>query len=218
MDHSDLSWTFRMLIWIGLLSLLSACFPGKITPAQTQVVETPDVLPSPMDLSTETPTPSSPTPIPDTATPLPSSPTLLPTTIQPGQQNVQIFLIALEDNGQSGKKIGCDDSVIPVPVAIAPTLGVLRAALEELLSLEDAYYGITGLYNALHQSELTLDSVSITQGNATIRLSGTLLLSGVCDNPRVEAQLKETALQFSTVSQVSIFVNGTPLEEVLSLE
>jgi len=136
----------------------------------------------------------------------------------PGLQTVQIFLIALEDNGQSGTKIGCDDSVIPVQVAIAPTQGVLRAALEELLSLKESYYGQSGLYNALYQSDLKLDSVSIEQGEAIIRLSGTLMLGGVCDNPRVEAQLEETALQFSTVSQVSVFVNGRPLEEVLSLE
>jgi hypothetical protein len=49
-------------------------------------------------------------------------------------------------------------------------------------------------------------------------LSGTMMLGGVCDNPRVEAQLEETALQFPTVSQVSVFVNSRPLEEVLSLK
>ena len=136
----------------------------------------------------------------------------------PGLQTVQIFLIALEDGGRSGKEIGCDDSVIPVQVAIAPTQGVLRAALGELLSLKEPYYGQSGLYNALYQSDLKLDSVSIEQGEAVIYLSGTLTLGGVCDSPRVEAQLEETALQFHTVSHVSVFVNGRPLEEVLSLK
>jgi hypothetical protein len=129
---------------------------------------------------------------------------------------VQIFLIALEDNGQSGKKIGCDDSVIPVPVSIPPTTGVLRAALEELLALEDVYHGVTGLYNSLWQSEFELSSVSIVQGKAIIYLSGTITVSGVCDIPRVIAQLEETALQFSTVSQVEIYVDNTPLGDVLS--
>lgn len=142
---------------------------------------------------------------------------VLPDTT-PGPQVVKVFLIALEDGGRSGKKIGCDDSVIPVQVAIAPTRGVLQAALEELLSLKEAYYGQSGLYNALYQSDLKLDSVSIEQGKAIIHLSGTMMLGGVCDNARVEAQLEETALQFPTVSQVSVFVNGRPLEEVLSLK
>jgi hypothetical protein len=90
--------------------------------------------------------------------------------------------------------------------------------MEELLSLPDIYHGTTGLYNALNKSTLKLDSVSINQGKATIHLSGTLVVTGVCDNPRVEAQLEETALQFSTVNQVSIFINGTSLEDVLSLK
>jgi hypothetical protein len=44
------------------------------------------------------------------------------------------------------------------------------------------------------------------------------MLGGVCDNPRVEAQIEETALQFATVSEVAVFVNGKPLEEIISLK
>jgi hypothetical protein len=40
-------------------------------------------------------------------------------------------------------------------------------------------------------------------------------VGGVCDEPRVRAQLEETALQFVTVDSVSIFVNGQPLAEAL---
>ncbi len=209
---------FWISIWIGLVSLVPACRPGEVQQTQPPVGDTPVMLASPNTPPTKAlPLPSK-TPVASTAEPIQPSPSPLPLSTQPGQGSVQIFLIALEDNGQSGKKIGCDDSVIPVTVTIAPTVGVLRAALEELLSLEDIYYGMTGLYNALHQSNLKLDSVSILQGKATIHLSGELMVSGVCDNPRIEAQLEETALQFSTVSQVSIFINGTPLEEVLSLK
>jgi hypothetical protein len=225
MMHQVSSWTFRMLIWIVVLSVLAACKSGVLKTPQTPAAETPVVLPSPTVLPTVSPALPSPTPIPATATPVPPSPTPLPPTMAPvlpdatpGLQMVQIFLVAMEDNGRSGKKIGCDDSIVPVQVAIAPTRGVLRAALGELLSLKESYYGQSGLYNALYQSDLKLDSVSIEHGEAIIHLSGTLMLGGVCDNPRVEAQLEETALQFSTVSKVSIFVNGEPLEEVLSLK
>ncbi len=135
-----------------------------------------------------------------------------------GVQMVQIFLIAIGDNGQSGLRTGCNDSVLAVQVEAGPTQDVLQAALEELLSLKEQFYGQSGLYNALYQSDLALESVSIEQGKATIYLSGSLVLGGVCDNPRVEAQLKETALQFPAVSQASIFINGQTLEEVLSLK
>jgi hypothetical protein len=126
-----------------------------------------------------------------------------------------IYLIAIGDAGESGKEIGCEDSVVPVEVEIEPTTAPLTAALEELLSIEDREYGQSGLYNALYQSELTLEDVRIVDGEAVIELSGTLILGGVCDEPRVRAQLRETALQYATVEEASIFINGSPLEEVL---
>ena len=78
-------------------------------------------------------------------------------------------------------------------------------------------YGESGLYNALYQSDLQVESISLENGKAEIYLTGTMMLGGECDNPRVEAQLKQTALQFSTVQEVSIYINGKLLSEVLSL-
>jgi hypothetical protein len=127
-----------------------------------------------------------------------------------------IFLIALEDNGQSGEMIGCNDSVIPVVVDIEPTVAPLTAALNELLSLGEQYYGQSGLYNALYQSNLNVQGVDIDNREAIIHLTGNLQLGGACDNPRVLAQLEETALQYATVDSVSITVNGQPLESLLS--
>jgi len=70
----------------------------------------------------------------------------------------------------------------------------------------------------LYQSDLQLESISLENGIAVINLTGTMALGGVCDIPRVEAQLESTVLQFSTVQEVSIFVNGKPLKDVLSLK
>jgi hypothetical protein len=126
-------------------------------------------------------------------------------------------LIALEDNGVSGPAVGCGDSVVSVERSIAPTQAPLRAALNELLAIREQYYGLSGLYNALYQADLTVDNVTIdSNGLATIHLSGTLMLGGVCDGPRVQAQLEYTALQFSTVRSVQIFVNDVPLADLLS--
>ena len=129
-----------------------------------------------------------------------------------------IYLIAVADDGQSGKEIGCDDSVIPVQVPIEPTIAPLTAALNELLAIESREYGQSGLYNALYQSDLMLEDVTIENREAIVRLSGTLTVGGVCDGPRIEAQLEETVLQYATVDRVSIFINGTPLEQLLSQE
>lgn len=127
-----------------------------------------------------------------------------------------IYLIAIDDNGQSGPKIGCNDSVIPVRVEFPPTTAPLTTALERLLALKDQFYGQSGLYNVLYQSTLQLEKVTVQNGTATIRLTGQLRLSGVCDAPRVQAQIEQTALQFSSVQDVDIFLNGRPLADALS--
>lgn len=122
-----------------------------------------------------------------------------------------IYMIALEDGGQGGPLVGCNDSAIPIVIDIQPTVGPLTAAINYLLSLHDQYFGESGLYNALYQSNLTLAGINIVDGVATISLTGTLQVGGVCDEPRILAQLEQTALQYSTVSSVCILLNGQPL-------
>jgi hypothetical protein len=210
----------------GLLLILSltACSNINIEPLSTLIPT------STIEVPTNTVVVASPTEtIPATVTMEVPSPTLfvstatqvLPVSTKPApttstEQTVRIFLIAIEDNGQSGTLVGCGDSAIPVTVNIPPTQGVLRAALEKLLSARQQFYGESGLYNALYQSDLQVTGVAIEQGKAIIHLTGNITLGGTCDAPRLEAQIEQTALQFSTVSDVAIFVNDVPLEDVLS--
>jgi len=163
-------------------------------------------------------TPSA-SPLPPTATPTATiQPTPQATALPSKPQTVLIYLVAIGDNGASGEMIGCGDSLVAVKVAVEPTLAVLRAALTALLNLPAAAtYGESGLYNALYLSDLQIESLDISDRQATIALSGTLVYGGECDIPRIEAQLTELALQFSTVDSVLILVNGTPLSELLDL-
>lgn len=131
-------------------------------------------------------------------------------------EEANIYLIALEDGGESGEEIGCGDSAAPVTVNFEPTVAPLTAALEELLSIDEEYYGQSGLYNALHNADLNVEGINIVNQHATIALSGELSLGGTCDSPRVAAQLEQTALQYSTIDSVSITLNGDPLSEALS--
>ncbi len=206
----------------GSLQAVSSQTPGKVVtvnpPASENPVQTvpatrlpPTVLPVPSIPATEQPI------LLDTPVSAVAQPVFQKTSnSSTGKQMVKIFFIAVDDNGQSGEMVGCGDSVVAVQVPIPHTQGVLKAALEALLSIKDQYYGQSGLYNALFQSDLHLKSVAIESGKAIIKLTGTLKLGGVCDDPRVLAQIKSTALQFSTVNDVVIFLNDKPIEEVLS--
>ncbi|HRW05469.1 MAG TPA: LysM peptidoglycan-binding domain-containing protein [Caldilineaceae bacterium] len=122
-----------------------------------------------------------------------------------------IYLIALEDAGQSGMEIGCGDSTVPVEVEIEPTVAPLTAALGVLFGIDGRYYGQSGLYNALYRSNLQVDRIDIADGVASLYLTGDLQVGGVCDEPRIRAQLEETALQYYTVDEVRIYINGEPL-------
>ena len=135
-----------------------------------------------------------------------------------GFTGANIYLIAIDDGGVSGKLIGCNDSVVPVEITFEPTIAPLGAALDKLLTLDSQTHDAMGLYNALGESELNVAGINIVQGEATIALTGDLVLGGVCDTPRVAAQIRETALQFSTVQSVDVTLNGQPLEAILSVE
>lgn len=141
-----------------------------------------------------------------------ASPTATPMT------TVKIFLIAQDDNGKTGKLVGCGDSAVAVEREVPETKAVLKAAMEQLISIKDKTYGSAGLYNALADSSLNFESAEIIDDKAIVKLSGTLNLVGTCEDARIEAQLKETTLQFSTVQNAEIFINNINLDEIISQE
>ncbi len=215
----------RLFLAILAVTFLSACngmleigiehTPGGPALATDTTASNPSQTPL-VITATPTNTVAAPT-IPAPTIPAPTATRAAPTKT-PGPQLVDIYLIAIDDNGQGGIPVGCGDSAIPVKAEIQPTQGVLRAALEKLLSIKDQYYGQSGLYDALYQSDLQVESVMIDNGKATVNLTGTMMLGGECDNPRVQAQLENTVLQFPSVTSADIFINGKTLAEALSLK
>lgn len=135
---------------------------------------------------------------------------------QASQMNINLYFVALEDNGRLGQKIGCNDSIVAVQIQIPQTQTPLEASLMELLSIKQQRYGEQNYYNALANSNLQFQSAVINEETATIRLDGNLQLGGTCDNPRVEAQLRQTVLQFPSVKNAEIIINNQSLETVLS--
>jgi enamine deaminase RidA (YjgF/YER057c/UK114 family) len=103
-----------------------------------------------------------------------------------------------------------------VTANIPPTVAPLTAAFERLLDVDEEYYGQSGLYNALHRSDLTIDSAVVENGQAVVYLSGELRIGGTCESPRLEAQIRQTADQFSTVGESVVYINGERLEDIVS--
>ena len=128
-----------------------------------------------------------------------------------------IYFVAVGDNGQSGPKIGCGDSLVAVKQPIEPTTGVIRAALNKLFSYKQQNIGELGLYNALWQSSLTLASARVDNGVATVMLTGQPQMGGECDTPRFIGQIQQTILSQQGVKAANVFLNGQPIEKALSL-
>ncbi|MHB0856104.1 MAG: GerMN domain-containing protein [Anaerolineae bacterium] len=137
---------------------------------------------------------------------------------QPAHESdtVQVFVVAIYDQGRLGKLIGCSDSLVAITRPVKDPADPLRSALEELLALQQRFVGEEELYNALYQSTLRVESATLVDGVATIDLAGTVRLGGACDAPRFEAQLLGAALQFPEVQQVEVRINGVPLQQFLS--
>ena len=130
---------------------------------------------------------------------------------------VNIYLVAVGDDGYSGKRIGCSDSLVKVPRTISRTSTPLKSAIEELLSVTDPIkkrvdLELTNFWKGL---DLKLESAKISKGTATIRFTGQVQVAGVCDEPRITEQINAIAKQFAGVKRVKVFVSGQPLAEAI---
>lgn len=128
---------------------------------------------------------------------------------------VKIYLLALDDNGKTGKKIGCGDSLVPVTRTIHKTAAPLRAAIAQLLATPQHPAENPKLENFWKGRDLKINSVSINNKTATIYLSGEVFVAGVCDVPRIESQIEATARQFPTVKRVKVFLGGQTLRNAI---
>jgi hypothetical protein len=133
----------------------------------------------------------------------------------PQRREVKVYLVALDDDGRSGQKIGCGDSLVAVSRRIGARRPTLRIAIQELLLTPHEYDA--RLRNFWRGRNLRVRSVSVSRGGvATIHIAGAgPQVAGVCDQPRIESQIEETAKQFPNVRRVRVFVNGRTLASAI---
>ncbi len=144
----------------------------------------------------------------------------LPSAAPPGSataaRTVTVYYVALDDGGSSGVRFGCNDSLVGLRRPATSAVEPLTAAMGALLDGAEA--PAAGVYNSLSASTLQFLSGTFDGTTVTVYLSGSLQLGGVCDIPRVEAQLTQTAVSSVGAIRAEIYVNGVGLTEALSLK
>lgn len=153
------------------------------------------------------------------------SPAAAPERVPAAQGTVTAYFVLLDDGGNNGVRFGCNDSLVGVDQARPAGKDPLPAAMNALLAAgsgaslpaSDVPSG-REIYNALAGSRLKFLSGSFDGTAVTVYLSGALSLGGVCDIPRLEAQLTQTALAAVGAVRAQVYLNGRPLAEVLRLE
>ncbi|KNH23024.1 hypothetical protein ACU18_00750 [Arthrobacter sp. ZBG10] len=169
-------------------------------------------------------TPSSAPPSAPVAAPVPGPIPASGTSAPSGLRTVTTYYVLLDDGGRNGVRFGCNDSLVglsrqlPAATAAAP----LRAALGPLLGpAESTDVGAAlpaGTYNALAGATLTLLSGRFDGTTVTVYLAGGLNPGGVCDLPRLEMQLTQTAVAAVGAVRAEIYINGVPLGQALRLD
>jgi hypothetical protein len=127
-----------------------------------------------------------------------------------------VYYVALDDGGSSGVRFGCNDSLVAVHTADPSIREPLQAAMSQLLS-EGRTPTPAGLYSALDSSSLRYVSGYFDGATVVVNLTGSVQPGGVCDIPRIEAQLTHTAVTAVGAIRAEIYIDGVRLADVLSL-
>jgi hypothetical protein len=222
---------------LGVCSLcaLAGCF-GPPAPAPTNTSAAPttsatqSVAPSPTESTSATASPTASTSAPVTASPTATAaPSSAPATPEPTPEPtftgfpeqvapLTVYYVAVGDNGRSGPQIGCGDSLIATKTAPVRFTDQVGPSIRALLANKSRDLGESGFVNVLYQSNLTYLGGELEGSTITIWLSGQFMLGGVCDVPRAKAQLEYTAMAASDATSAQVFVNGRPIDDVLSLK
>ncbi|MEA3323449.1 MAG: GerMN domain-containing protein [Patescibacteria group bacterium] len=133
------------------------------------------------------------------------------------QGGTSIYLVAIDgtslDDSLDVPTIGCDDKLVAVQIdkKLSP-----QEALETLFAY-DEYDEEDGLYNIFSLSpNLQIEKMVIANDFAIVTLTEDLVTGGMCDDPRVSAQIRKTLMQFDEIDGVDIFVGDEEVNSYLS--
>lgn len=198
------------------------------SPASQDATTSPSASASsaPAASATETPTGSaspsaSVTPTPTPTATAPASPSGTASSPAAAAREATVYWVSLAGSGHDGVEFpGCGDQLVEttVPAQGSGEVGSterVEAGIQALLG-DGEYEHSDGLVNALYQSDLTLQDVTIEGDTVVVELSGQPISSGTCDDPRIISQLEYTAATNAGAYTARVLVDGTPIQEYLS--
>ncbi len=109
-----------------------------------------------------------------------------------------------------GDAFGCNDRVAFTKVPRESDSGdALKDILASLFAVRAT--NVNGLYNGLADSRLALDKIQSRDGvNTEVWLTGRIVSSGACNDPRIKAQIEATIARYKP--KFKFFLNGTEEE------
>ncbi|WP_144662105.1 GerMN domain-containing protein [Paenarthrobacter nicotinovorans] len=201
-------------------SIPAAGIPSVAVPAEPPASPTVATASSPASAGTAGPRATQPVPVvepspePGTSAPEPSATAMLAPELD--ADGPAVYYVAIDDGGARGVRFGCNDSLVPVRGVSVPG-DPLSVALGRLLEAGLPVDSDAALYDSLAGSSLRFLSGYMNGSTAVVNLSGSLRPSGVCDIPRIQAQLIHTVVSATGASRAEIYVNGRTLTEALSV-
>lgn len=194
----------------------SVAVPAEPPPASSSAPTPAPAPPSSPAPSTTKPVPVvEPSPEPGTSAPEPSA-TATAVPVASEASGPAVYYVAIDDGGARGVRFGCNDSLVPVRGVAVPG-DPLSIALGRLLKAGMPVDSDAALYDSLADSSLTFLSGYMSGSTVVVNLSGTLRPGGVCDIPRIQAQLTHTVVSATGASRAEIYINGRTLTEALSV-
>lgn len=129
------------------------------------------------------------------------------------EQDVKIYLVALEGTELRGKLIGCNDVLVTKEITVKAERSVLESTLNELINFKSN----DELKNFVRGPALMLINVTIANGIADVYLKGDFNISSACDIVRIKEQVYETLKQFTGYKKINILINNLTLEKYLDI-
>lgn len=205
---------------VGMILSVNACdaIPFLAPTPTVTATNTPEPSPTPLPTDTPEPTPTFTLP-PPTDTPLPPTPEAPPTLAQPTatlskDQAVLVYYINKNEKGP----YGCGEALWYIKTTFPKTGNIpvdVTNALKTILSYHSETIGI--LYHPGYASNLAVNNVELNGGEIRVYLTGEYIKTkDPCDASRFKDQLRFTIKQFPGISSIVIYINGTPIADVMS--